>query len=225
MERSLMQHQRFTQFKSHLKHLPLIAILRGVQTHEVCTIGQLLFDRGLRIIEVPMNSPNAIESIQCLKAFFMHQSLPVEDQPIIGAGTVTTVKQVQDLAAVGCDLIISPHLDSAVVQATLQQSLISLPGVCTPSEAFLALKEGAHGLKCFPAISCPPSYIKAIRAVLDKDVLIFSVGGVGLDQFSAYRQVGTTGFGLGSLVYTKGDSLEQINQKMNNLLKAWHSLE
>ena len=216
-----MSNQRLDLFKIHLKNFPIIAILRGVQPDEVCEVGELLYNRGLRIIEVPMNSPQPVKSIERLQAYFKKKALPFYDQPIIGAGTVTTPTQVTQLADIGCDLIISPHLDLDVMRTTLESSLLSLPGVCTPSEAFLALKEGAHALKFFPAVLCSPSYIKAIRAVLADDILVFPVGGVKLDQFSDYLKAGANGFGLGSLVYKKGDSLKQINQKMDHLLEAW----
>ena len=214
-------HSRLTQFKAHLNRFPFIAILRGIHPYEVEEVGQVLFDFGFRIIEVPMNSPDTVESVKRLKNYFIKQNLDSKDLPLIGAGTVQTSADVHALAEVGCDLIISPHFDLEVVESTLQVGLISLPGVVTPSEAFRALKSGAHALKLFPAVSCPPSYVKALRAVLDEDTLLIPVGGVGLEQFGEYLDVGCVGFGLGSLVYKKGDQVDEVRVKVMRLIEAW----
>ncbi|MGL5113791.1 MAG: 2-dehydro-3-deoxy-6-phosphogalactonate aldolase, partial [Beijerinckiaceae bacterium] len=159
-------------FDACLAHCPLIAILRGVQPEQAVQIGDALFQAGFRIIEVPLNSPLPFDSIEKLVRTF-------GDRAIIGAGTVTTVDEVRELARIGARAVISPHADLAVIEATVRAGLVSLPGIMSPTEAFAALKAGAHALKLFPMEVIGAAGVKAMRAVLPKTTRLIAVGGVG----------------------------------------------
>ena len=150
------------KFQSHMDSLPLVAILRGLKPEEALAVGQALVNAGFHILEVPLNSPDPLRSLQILSAAFPNA--------LLGAGTVTTAQQVRDIKAAGGQLIISPHLNDNVVCEAVNLGLVSLPGVATPSEAFRALALGAHGLKWFPAEMISPVVVTSRRAVLPKDV-------------------------------------------------------
>ncbi len=185
-----------------MAELPLIAILRGLTPAEAPAIGQALVDSGFALIEVPLNSPEPLHSIAKLV-----QQFP---QALIGAGTVLNAQQVKDVHAAGGRLIVSPNFNPAVVAQALALGMVVLPGVATPSEAFAALDAGAHGLKLFPAEMISPATVKALRAVLPKDVALMPVGGITPDNMAAYQAAGATGFGLGSALYAPGRSADQV---------------
>lgn len=175
----------------------LIAILRGVRPHEAVAIGGALIDAGIRKIEVPMNSPEPLKSIELLVRTF-------SDVAELGAGTVLDVGQVKQVADTGATLIVSPNCDPQVITASKALGMQSYPGVFTPSECFAALKHNADGLKVFPAFQMGVDGLKAIRAVLPAQVEIFMVGGVGPANFAAWRAAGANGFGLGTSLYKPG---------------------
>ena len=182
---------------------PLIAILRGVEPDEAEAVGQAIFDAGIRIIEVPLNSPRPLESIRRLAARF-------DDRALIGAGTVVRPEQVAEVAAAGGCLVVSPSTCTKTIAATVAAGLVSSPGYFTPSEAFAALGAGAHLLKLFPAEGAPPAVVKAHRAVLPRDVPLVVVGGIDPDKMAAYRDAGADGFGLGSALYRPGQRPDEV---------------
>jgi 2-dehydro-3-deoxyphosphogalactonate aldolase len=196
-----------------MAQLPLIAILRGLTPAEAPAIGQVLVDSGFAIIEVPLNSPEPLQSIATLTAQF--------PQTLIGAGTVLNAQQVKDVHAAGGRLVVSPNFNPAVVAQALALNMVVLPGVATPTEAFAALEAGAHGLKLFPAEMISPATVKALRAVLPKNAALMPVGGITPDNMAAYRKAGASGFGLGSALYAPGRSAEQVRAAAQNFVNAF----
>ena len=199
-----------------LQQLPLVAILRGLSPDEAPAIGHALVDAGFVLLEVPLNSPQPLRSIETLAA--QHPDL------LIGAGTVLRAQDVREVHAAGGRLIISPHFDAEVVQEALRLGLACLPGVATPSEAFAALKAGAHALKLFPAEMIGPSVVKALRAVLPASVPLLPVGGVSPDNMAAYRQAGASGFGIGSALYKPGQSTPDTAAAGQRFIQSWRAI-
>ena len=202
------------KFQTHMDSLPLLAILRGLKPEEALAVGQAIVNAGFHILEVPLNSPEPLRSIQILSA-----ALP---NALVGAGTVTTAQQVRDIKAAGGQLIISPHLDDNVVCEAVNLGMVSLPGVATPSEAFRALALGANGLKLFPAEMISPAVVKSLRAVLPKEVKLLPVGGIGIHNMADYRQSGASGFGIGSALFAPGKSAEAVGESAAAFVHAWH---
>ena len=202
------------KFQAHMDSLPLVAILRGLKPEEALAVGQAIVNAGFHILEVPLNSPEPLRSIQILSA-----ALP---NALVGAGTVTTAQQVRDIKAAGGQLIISPHLDDNVVCEAVNLGMVSLPGVATPSEAFRALALGANGLKLFPAEMISPAVVKSLRAVLPKEVKLLPVGGIGIHNMADYRQSGASGFGIGSALFAPGKSAEAVGESAAAFVQAWH---
>ena len=194
--------------------LPLIAILRGVVPDEAIDIGIALVETGFRLIEVPLNSPEPIESIRRLAA-------AVGDRATVGAGTVRSAAEVAAVAAAGGRLIVSPHMSPQLILATKQAGLMSGPGVATPTEAFAAIEAGADFLKLFPAEQLPPAIVKAWRAVLPKGMPLVPVGGITPDSMAAYVAAGATGFGLGSAIYTPGMTPPDVRRAAEAFIAAW----
>jgi 2-dehydro-3-deoxyphosphogalactonate aldolase len=209
----------FTNSAQILAHamaqLPLIAILRGLTPAEAPAIGQVLVDSGFAIIEVPLNSPEPLQSIATLTAQF--------PQRLIGAGTVLNAQQVNDVHAAGGRLVVAPNFNPAVLAQALALNMVVLPGVATPTEAFAALDAGAHGLKLFPAEMISPATVKALRAVLPKDAALMPVGGITPDNMAAYRKAGASGFGLGSALYAPGRSAELVYEKAAAFVRTWQA--
>jgi len=181
----------------HFSALPLIAILRGVMPDEAVAIGESLIEAGFRVLEVPLNSPEPLESIRRLSAAF-------GDRARIGAGTVLNVQQVRDVAAAHGTLIVSPNASPNVIRATKAAGLWSAPGVATPTEGFAALDAGADMLKLFPAEQIGPGVVKAWRAVFPRDVPLLPVGGITPENMRDFVAAGADGFGLGSALYKPG---------------------
>jgi 2-dehydro-3-deoxyphosphogalactonate aldolase len=198
-----------------MAQLPLIAILRGLTPAEAPAIGQALVDSGFAIIEVPLNSPEPLQSIATLTAQF--------PQRLIGAGTVLNAQQVNDVHAAGGRLVVAPNFNPAVLAQALALNMVVLPGVATPTEAFAALDAGAHGLKLFPAEMISPATVKALRAVLPKDAALMPVGGITPDNMAAYRKAGASGFGLGSALYAPGRSAELVYEKAAAFVRTWQA--
>jgi 2-dehydro-3-deoxyphosphogalactonate aldolase len=193
---------------------PLIAIIRGVTPDEAEDIGAALIEAGIRMIEVPLNSPEPLESIKTLAARF-------GDHALIGGGTVLKGGQVANVRAAGGQLIVSPNTNIDVIAAAASEGMISIPGYFTPSEAFRALAAGATGLKLFPAEAASPSVLKAQLAVIPKDVPIFVVGGVSPDNMQPWVDAGASGFGLGSGLYKPGQSAEETLRKARAYVAGW----
>ena len=196
-----------------MAQLPLIAILRGLTPGEAPAVGEALVSSGFAIIEVPLNSPEPLQSIHALTSLF--------PQPLIGAGTVLNAQQVKDVHAAGGRLVVSPNFNPAVVAQALALNMVMLPGVATPTEAFAALDAGAHGLKLFPAEMILPATVKAMRAVLPKDAALLPVGGITPDNMAAYRTAGASGFGLGSALYAPGRSADQVRAAAQKFVQAF----
>ena len=186
-----------------LHQCPLVAIIRGVTPDEVEAIGEAIYGAGIRIIEVPLNSPQPLDSIGRL-------AKSLGDRALIGAGTVLDPADVARIRDVGGRLIVSPSTDTEVIAATAQAGMVSAPGFFTPSEAFQALKAGATALKLFPAEAVTPAFVKAQRAVLPKDVPLLVVGGVKPGTMRAWLDAGADGFGLGSGLYRPGQTPGEV---------------
>ncbi|KVN66279.1 2-dehydro-3-deoxy-6-phosphogalactonate aldolase [Burkholderia stagnalis] len=180
---------------------PLIAILRGVTPADAAAHGHALYEAGLRIVEVPLNSPEPFDSIAALR-----RALPGD--AIVGAGTVLRPEYVDRVQDAGGALIVMPHSDGAVIRRARERGLASAPGVATPTEAFAALANGADVLKMFPAEQLGVSVVKAWRAVIDRAVPLIPVGGVTPDNMQPFLAAGANGFGLGSALYRPGQSAD-----------------
>ena len=194
---------RIERFRAWFEACPLIAVLRGIAPSEVEAVGEALVEAGIRIIEVPLNSPSPLDSIARLAA-------RLEGRALVGAGTVLRAAEVAEVAAAGGGIIVSPNADPEVIRATVRAGLVSAPGCFTPSEAFAALAAGAHLLKLFPAEAAPPAMVKALRAVLPAGTLLAVVGGITPDRMAAYRAASADGFGLGSALYRPGLSAAEV---------------
>lgn len=211
-----MDKTPITLLAAGLRQLPLIAILRGLTPAEAPAIGQALTGAGFVLLEVPLNSPQPLDSIAALSA--QHPDL------LIGAGTVMRTRDVRDVQAAGGRLIISPHFDAEVVREAQRLGLACMPGVTTPSEAFAAIKAGAHALKLFPAEMITPHVVKALRAVLPASVPLLPVGGIAPSHMGDYKLAGATGFGIGSSLYKPGQSAAQTVAAAEGFIQTWRSL-
>ncbi len=203
--------------KTALAQNGLIAILRGVRPDEAEAVGQALYQAGFRVIEVPLNSPDPYTSIRTLR-----DSLPADC--LIGAGTVLTPEQVEQVKAAGGQVIVMPHSDARVLRAAKAAGLYLSPGVATPTEAFAALAEGADVLKLFPAEQMAPAVIKAWLAVLPGGTLLLPVGGITPDNMQVFTDAGAKGFGLGSGLFKPGMSVEQVASRAQAYVAAWKAL-
>ncbi|MGY2269835.1 MULTISPECIES: 2-dehydro-3-deoxy-6-phosphogalactonate aldolase [Pseudomonas] len=203
--------------KQALAQNGLIAILRGIRPDEAQAVGQVLYQAGFRVIEVPLNSPDPYTSIRTLR-----DSLPADC--LIGAGTVLTPEQVEQVKAAGGQVIVMPHSDAKVLRAAKAAGLFLSPGVATPTEAFAALGEGADVLKLFPAEQMGPSVIKAWLAVLPAGTLLLPVGGITPDNMQVFTDAGAKGFGLGSGLFKPGMTVDQVASRAQAYVAAWKAL-
>ncbi|MEI9994355.1 MAG: 2-dehydro-3-deoxy-6-phosphogalactonate aldolase [Rhizomicrobium sp.] len=199
--------------EAHLDALPLIAILRGVTPGDVVAIGEALYAAGIRVIEVPLNSPEPLESIARLAAALGSRCL-------VGAGTVLSAKAVDDVARAGGKLIVTPNVDLAVIARAVELGLALTPGFATPSEAFAAINAGARRLKLFPAASFGPAHLKALKAVLPADVPVYAVGGIGAGDVETWIGAGAAGFGFGSEVFKPGYGAEEVARRAGDVVAA-----
>ncbi|MCC4251517.1 MAG: 2-dehydro-3-deoxy-6-phosphogalactonate aldolase [Pseudomonadota bacterium] len=205
-------------FATAFARCPLVAILRGVRPDEVEPIGDALVAAGFTLIEVPMNSPDPLDSIGRL-------ARRLEGQALVGAGTVLTPDQVRAVQQVGGRLIISPNSDLSVIAQSAQAGLVSMPGYFTPTEAFAAVQAGASALKLFPAEAATPAVLKAQRAVLPKDLPILVVGGINPDNMAPWVAAGANGFGLGSALYKPGATAAQVSEAAQAFLNGWNATQ
>jgi 2-dehydro-3-deoxyphosphogalactonate aldolase len=192
----------------------LIAILRGLTPPEAASVTRALIDAGITRIEVPLNSPDPLDSIAAMQAEFGAHAQ-------IGAGTVLEVAQVRAVAATGARLVVSPDCNPDVITATRAAGLDSFPGIFTPTEAFAALRAGATGLKLFPAAQIGAAGLAAMRAVLPPRTPVYAVGGVGPQDFATWRKAGATGFGLGTALYAPGMPAPEVAARAREAVAAW----
>jgi 2-dehydro-3-deoxyphosphogalactonate aldolase len=196
-----------------LERCPLVAILRGVKPGEVSAVAAALEAEGIAIVEVPLNSPQPLDSIGRLAREF-------GDRLLIGAGTVMTETQVAEIAEAGGQLIVTPHAASDLVQAAKARGLLAIPGFFTPTEAFVVLAAGADAIKLFPAEAAGPAVLRALLAVLPKGTAVLPVGGIDVASIPAWRKAGAAGFGIGSSIYKPGDTADTVAAKARVLVQS-----
>jgi 2-dehydro-3-deoxyphosphogalactonate aldolase len=200
-----------------LERFACVAILRGIRPAEAPDIGAALVETGFRIVEVPLNSPEPYASIMKLSKQF-------GDKVLVGAGTVTDWEQVTKVADAGGRIIVMPHADGRIVEAARRRGLYVVPGFGTATEAFRMVEAGADAIKLFPAESNPPKVLKALRAVLPKNIPVLPVGGITTANMKDYWDAGANGFGLGSALYKPGDSTEKVAQAASGFRVALDAL-
>ena len=200
-------------FRRYLDQCPLVAIIRGVRADEVEAIGEAIFNGGIRIIEVPLNSPDPLVSIGKLAQLF-------GDRMLVGAGTVLRPLDVQSVSDAGGRIIVSPDSNVEVIEATARAGLVSSPGYFTPSEAFRAIRAGATALKLFPAEAASPAVLKAQLAVVPANMPIIAVGGIKPDTMAPWLEAGAAGFGLGGGLYQPGQSADETLAKACSYVAA-----
>jgi 2-dehydro-3-deoxyphosphogalactonate aldolase len=196
-----------------LQRCPIVAILRGVRPEEVEAICSTLEQGGIAIVEVPLNSPNALKSIEILSGAFGERML-------VGAGTLTDASQVAEVAAAGGRLIVTPHADTSIVRAAKARGLFVTPGFFNPTEAFALLHAGADAIKLFPSEVLGIPMMKALHAVLPKTAGIIPVGGISAENIPQWMAAGAVGVGIGSSIYKPGDGVEIVQQKTSVLMAA-----
>jgi len=192
----------------------IVAILRGLRPDEAKAVGRAVFEAGIEAIEVPLNSPDPFRSIETIAADLGKDAL-------VGAGTVLTPADVDRLASAGGRLLVAPNVDTAVLARAAELSLVTMPGVFTPTEAFVAIKAKASALKLFPASVLGPKGIAAVGAVLPRETVVGVVGGVSEADFADYAKVGVSTFGLGSSLYKPGMSAADVGERAKAAVAAW----
>ena len=200
-------------FRRYFAECPLVAIIRGVTPEDAEATARAIFDGGIRIIEVPLNSPEPFESIRIIAD-------ALGDRALIGAGTVLDIENVRQVQQAGGRLIVAPNMDRDVIRATIDAGMVSSPGFFTPTEAFAAIESGAHALKLFPAEAGSPAVVKAMKAVLPKGFPLIVVGGVGVDNVGGWLDCGADGFGLGSGLYKPGQEAAETLAKASKFVAA-----
>ena len=193
---------------------PLIAILRGVTPDEADSVAAAIVEAGFGAIEVPLNSPDPLASIEIVARLF-------GDKVLVGAGTVLEARDVDKVAQAGARLVVAPNADPEVIRHAARLGLLVLPGVATMTEAFAALKAGASGLKLFPGDVISPEVVRAWRSVLPRETQLFPVGGVTPERIGPYRSAGTDGFGIGSALYKPGAPVDEVARAARAFVKAW----
>ncbi|WP_370980078.1 2-dehydro-3-deoxy-6-phosphogalactonate aldolase [Agaribacterium sp. ZY112] len=200
-------------------HLPLIAILRGIEPAEVLDAAKVLTEEGFTMIEVPLNSPEALNSIKLLADSYVDTD---SNKYLVGAGTVTTLAEAEAVIDTGANLVVTPNLNIDVIKAAVQANCVCFPGIVTPSEAFSALAAGASGLKLFPASQVAYAGFKALKSVLPVGTLCFPVGGINAqsESMKPWLDIGANGFGLGAALYSAGMSMTQLRENAASFVAA-----
>lgn len=196
-----------------LNRCGLVAILRGVRPEESEAIAEALLGEGVLIVEVPLNSPDPLRSIERIAARF-------GDRMLVGAGTVRTMQQVRDVAAAGGLLLVTPHADAGLVREAKRLGMFACPGGFTPTEFFALIDAGADAVKLFPAEAATPSVLRSLRAVLPKEMLVLPVGGMAPDNLAVWKAAGADGFGIGSSIFKPGDTPDIVSRKARALVDA-----
>ncbi|MFD1217433.1 MULTISPECIES: 2-dehydro-3-deoxy-6-phosphogalactonate aldolase [Microbulbifer] len=207
-----------TEQRTAATYPPMVAILRGVTPDEIIPIAESVYRAGFRYIEVPLNSPNPLESIARLVDHF-------GDRACCGAGTVTSAEQVEELASVGARLVVSPNCDPQVIRSSLKYDMISMPGFFTPTEAFAAISAGATFLKLYPAASLGADYVKNLKTVLPGHVQLLAVGGISLENMDIFSRAGVDGFGIGGDLYKPGHSKAEVADLAGAYMKMFAALK
>lgn len=206
----------FDKFSAAMQLLPLVAILRGLNPAEAPEIGDAVVGAGFQLLEVPLNSPQPLQSIALLRERF--------PGALVGAGTVLDAQQVREVHAAGGELIVAPNFSPEVLAEAARFGLVSLPGVMTPTEAFGALAAGASGLKLFPAELASPAVVKALLAVLPAGTPLLPVGGITPAGMKDWREAGAAGFGIGSALYKPGKSAAAVREAAADFVAAFNGL-
>lgn len=196
--------------------LPLVAILRGLAPAEALDVGTALFDAGFRIIEVPLNRPGAIE---CIAQLARH----APDGVLVGGGTMLTPDDVRQVHAAGGRLMVAPNCDAEVIRLAASLDMFCAPGVATPTEAYTALRAGAHALKLFPAEMVQPAGLKAMKSILPSGTPLWPVGGIKPETMAEWIKAGATGFGIGGALYTPGMTATEVGQRARAYVAAWQA--
>jgi 2-dehydro-3-deoxyphosphogalactonate aldolase len=199
--------------KHWLDRCPLVAILRGVKPEEAEAVCAALETAGVAIVEVPLNSPDPLDSIARLARRF-------GDRMLVGAGTLMRPGQVAEVAEAGGRLVVTPHAHAGIVRTAKQAGLLALPGFFSPAEAFALLEAGADAIKLFPSEAASPAVLRALRAVLPPGSMVLPVGGIDAGNIAAWRAAGAAGFGIGSSIYKPGDTPEAVSEKAHRLIAA-----
>jgi 2-dehydro-3-deoxyphosphogalactonate aldolase len=205
-------------FADAISDCGLIAILRGITTAEIESVGQALVEAGIRVAEIPLNSPDPFASIEKMSAAF-------KGKLVVGAGTVLSVQDVNLLKAHGGQISVSPDCNEAVIARARELGLAPVPGVFTPTEAFAAIRAGATHLKLFPAEAASPATVKAWRAVLPRRVQVYAVGGITASNMQGWVEAGVSGFGIGSNIYKQGASAAAVARSAKEFVTAWRALK
>lgn len=204
------------QFESLLDSMPLIAILRGLTPERAVEVSQAVFAAGIRVIEVPLNSPHAYASIAKLRNLF-------GDTCLCGAGTVISAFEVKRIHDVGGRLIVSPNFDAEVVEHALALGMVVMPGIATATEAFSAIHAGAQRLKLFPAATYGSRHLKALKDVLPGHIRVYPVGGIGATEIDEWKTAGADGFGFGSEVFRPTYRLEEISVRTQRVVEVFRN--
>lgn len=202
---------------SALEQCPLVAILRGIRPEEAAEIGDALIDAGLTVLEVPLNSPRPLQSIEAMAG-------RVGKEIVIGGGTVLDATAVADVRNAGGRLIVAPNADASVVAAARKEGLACIPGVMTPSEAFAMLKAGADALKLFPADMVGPGFLRNLRAVLPLEACVMPVGGIVPGSLAQWHEAGASGAGIGTALYRPGMGAQEVGRRARLLVREWEAI-
>lgn len=201
------------ELQSYLDNMPLVAILRGIKPLEAVAVVEAIHHAGFGMVEVPLNSPQPLQSIQRIADAF-------GDKLLVGAGTVLAPQQVHDVHSAGGKLVVSPNTNIEVIQATAALELISMPGAATPSEAFAAINAGASAVKAFPAEMVTPQVLKSWKSVLPAGLPVLAVGGINTSNLADYWQAGANGFGLGGALYKANKSVDAVTRDAEQFIET-----
>jgi len=203
--------------RAFLHACPIVSIVRGIRPDEAESISAALNRGGVRIVEVPLNSPQALRSISILAENFGEQML-------VGAGTVIAPEQVSEVAAAGGRLIVTPHADLAILKAAKEAGLIAIPGALSPTEVFALLNAGADAIKLFPAENLGVGMLRSLRVVLPAHTIVVAVGGIDARNASSWFEAGALGVGIGSALYKPGDTASRVFASAQELVSSLEAM-